>query len=142
MKSILYFVSAGRVLGIHKAAAEVIAKETGKRVSFRNATAAEQTGENPEPNLGVAGKVIPTRYADATRYGDDGQVVTDATKQEAPEGGKKPTGDLNAIGLPVGHPDNKPDLVKALKNAGVEFHGRAKTEVLVEVYSKHFFTEE
>jgi hypothetical protein len=134
MKSILYFVRAGRVSDAHKKAAEVIKKETGFPVSFRNGTVAEISGENPEACHGVAGQV-PARYDKFTRYNDKGVAASAKASEE------KEDGAVGELGLPEGHPANIKDLKKALKEAGLEFHGRAKSEVLVELYRDHFLTE-
>lgn len=41
---------------------------------------------------------------------------------------------LNTLGLPEGSPANKKELAAALKERGIEFDGRAKTDDLVKLY--------
>jgi hypothetical protein len=130
MKLILFFVQVGIVLQAHREAARSIAAATGCRVVFRNANAPV---ENIEPNTGVAGKV-PPHYANCPRYTDAGALVPGSVA----EGGAKPTEggevELNAIGLPKGAPDTREALCAALDAAGIAYHGRTKTEKLVELY--------
>jgi hypothetical protein len=138
MKAILFFVSAGFVAAAHKEAAAAIAAATGKKVVFRNATAATFSGENPEPNEGVAGKV-PESYAKFTRYDDAGQVIGNGSPVAAPAAlaDRK----LNVIGLPDGEgcPEDREALKAALEAEGIDFHGNAKTEKLADLYLAHFY---
>jgi len=140
MKAILYFVAAGFVRDSHKQAATAINAETGKKVVFRNGTSASLTGEKPEPNDGVAGQV-PEPYAAFTRYDDKGKVIGKA-EPVAPLvalADRK----LNAIGLPDGDgcPEDRETLKAALDAEGIEYHGNAKTEKLVDLYLAHFYPE-
>lgn len=144
MKAILYFVAAGIVLPRHQDAAKVINEVTRKRVVFRNADVGH--GERAEANEGVAGKV-PPNYEGATVYGDDGKVVTGGTAAApAPTGGGSPQPTerkLNAFGVPddEGAPTDRESLKKCLDDAGVEYHGNAKTDALIALYVSHFYPE-
>ena len=129
MKAILYFVAAGIVLDTHQDAAAIIHKETGKRVVFRNA---HTSGENPEANEGVAGRV-PKSYDHFVRYGDDGGFLTSGP---TPAAHKEAA--LNGIGLPKGAPEDREGLKAALEAEGVAFHGNAKLDKLIDLYRAHF----
>lgn len=141
MKAILFFVAAGLVRDAHRDAAAKIAETTGKRVVFRNGSSAAQSGEKPEPNEGVAGKV-PAPYAAFPAYDDNGQLVSKGT---APEGSTSPAAErkLNAIGLPDGEgcPTDRESLKAALDAEGIEYHGNAKTDKLADLYLAHFYPE-
>lgn len=140
MKAILFFVAAGFVRDSHKQAATAINAATGKKVVFRNGTSASLTGEKPEPNDGVAGDV-PKPYEAFTRYDDTGNVIGKGEPVAAPS----PLADrkLNAIGLPDGDgcPEDREGLKAALEAEGIEFHGNAKLEKLVDLYLAHFYPE-
>ncbi len=43
-------------------------------------------------------------------------------------------GKLNALGLPIGAPDNRKDLIEHLKDKGVDIAGNPKNKVLVKLY--------
>lgn len=138
MNAILYFVTAGFVRESHREAASIIAEKTGKKVVFRNATGYET--ETPEDNEGVAG-LVPAAYARATRYDDEGAVVSPGCASPSiPAGERK----LNAIGLPDGdgNPEDRDGLKGALKAEGIDFHGNAKTDTLVDLYLAHFYPED
>lgn len=139
MKAILFFVAAGFVRDSHKEAATAINAVTGKKVVFRNATSATLTGEKPEPNDGVAGDV-PDTYSDFPRYDNAGELVSGG---EAPADAPKADRKLNAIGLPDGEgcPEDRDALKEALEAEGIEFHGNAKLEKLVDLYLAHFYPE-
>lgn len=131
MKAILFFVASGVALDSHKAAATTLAEATGKRVVFRNSNLARTTGESPEPCEGVAGDVPDNYAARFPSYDAKGNATE-------PEGGlqlvETPEGELNALGLPKGSPEDRNDLKAALKDAGVEFHPNTKTETLVDLF--------
>lgn len=140
MKAILFFVAAGLVRDSHREAAAKIAEVTGKRVVFRNASSAAQSGEKPEPNEGVAG-AVPAPYSAFPRFDDAGAV---ASKGEAPKAATSPAErKLNAIGLPDGEgcPEDRESLKAALDAEGIEYHGNAKTEKLADLYLAHFYPE-
>jgi len=136
MKAILFFVAAGIVSEANCKTADAIAKETGKRVVFRNASSAEQTSERPEPNDGVAG-VVPSTYKAFPRYDDAGKLASEGevTTEDAPEQA------LNALGLPEGHPDDKEGLKAALASEGVDFHPNTGINKLVALYKEQFNIE-
>lgn len=140
MKAILFFVAAGLVRDTHRETAAKIAETTGKRVVFRNASSAAQSGEKPEPNEGVAG-AVPAPYAAFPRFDEAGQLVS---KGDAPEASTSPAErKLNAIGLPDGEgcPEDRESLKAALDAEGIEFHGNAKTDKLADLYLAHFYPE-
>lgn len=133
MKAILFFVAAGLVLEAHRVTAAAIAEKTGKKVIFRNNVDNE---ERPEENEGVAGEV-PKAFEHFTRYDDAGEIISQGEQPPPPP----PGGPLNVLGLPMGCPDNKDALREALDAAGVDYHGNAKIEKLVDLYKDHFYPE-
>ena len=155
MKAILYFVAAGIVLPRHTDAAEVIAKKTGKRVVFRNADTGQT--EKPEANEGVAGKV-PENYKAFAIFGDTGAKKGDGNADASNRDPGKPKSDstsstttepgtterkFNALGVvdEEGAPADRDALKGILTQEGIEFHGNAKTEALVDLYNAHFYPE-
>lgn len=138
MKAILFFVAAGFVRESHREAAAAINAATGKRVVFRNATSAAVTNEKPEANEGVAGDV-PPQYASFPRFDDAGQLVSGGDAQGTPAA---PEGPKNALGLPQGAPEDRESLKAALDDAGIEYHGNAKTEKLADLWLAHFYPDE
>lgn len=131
MKAILFFVPSGRVNASHKADATALSAATGKKVFFRNSSVARSTGENPEPCEGVAGDVPDTYAARFPTYSMEGKAT-------APEGGlslvEGPAGELNALGLPKGCPEDRNAMKQALTDEGVEFHPNMKTEKLIDLF--------
>lgn len=128
MKAILYFVANGNATQAHIHSAGVIAEKNSMRVVFRNGTVAEDTGENPEPNQGVAGEV-PSTYRKFTCYDDDGEVSKWAEKEpESEEIDEAPK--LTEEGLPI----DKAALKQALTEAGVDFHPKYNIEKLTALY--------
>jgi hypothetical protein len=136
MNAILYFVMAGIVLAIHQAAAAAIATATGKRVVFRNASAPPG---KPEANLGVAGRV-PAEYASFPTYDDSGTLMNAEVATPTPTP-KAKDARKNAIGLPVGCPEDREGLKAALDTAGIEYHGNAKIEKLAGLFLAHYYPE-
>lgn len=141
MNRILFFISAGRVREFDRSAASAINEATGKPVVFRNGTMGDGAMEDC---AGVAGKCIPAQYASKPHYSLTGELV-DTPAPEAPEAStdgdsakETPSGNLNALGLPEGHPPTRDAIKEALENAGVEFHPNAKTEKLVDLYRTTF----
>lgn len=124
MKAILYFVPNGNATEENLNAAKVIATKQSMRVVFRNATVAEDTGESPEPNEGVAGEV-PSTYRHFAQYCDKGTLSQDATPLEPVEAAK-----LTEDGLPI----DKEAMKQALTDAGVEFHPKYNLEKLTALY--------
>lgn len=128
MKAILYFVANGNATQGHIHSAGVIAEKNSMRVVFRNGTVAEDTGENPEPNEGVAGEV-PSTYQKFTCYGDDGKISKQGEKEpESEETAEAPK--LTEDGLPI----DKAALKQALTEAGVDFHPKYNIEKLTALY--------
>ena len=128
MKAIIYFVALGRPQKADIEAAKLISEHTSERVVFRNGTIAAQNSEAPEPCLAYAG-LVPKSEAYETKpifsVNSKNKVVESKASKE--EDSSK---DLNSIGLPIGSPDSRDALKEALKEAGIEFHGNAKTEKL------------
>lgn len=139
MKAILYFVSSGIVREAHREAATAINAKTNKRVVFRNSTVAD--GEKAEENEGVAGEVIPANYERFSRYNDKGTLVEEGRLPDIATSAASRK--LNVIGLPDGEgcPEDRDGIKEALEAEGVEFHGNAKTEKLVELYLAHFYPD-
>jgi hypothetical protein len=135
MKAIIFFVAFGRPLAEDIDAAKTIADHANERVVFRNGSLAAQNSEAPEPCLGYAG-IVPESEAYQTKptytINEDGEVET----VEPGDGIVKfeQEAEVNEIGLPIGSPDNRDDLKAALDEAEVEYHGNAKTNVLVALY--------
>lgn len=134
MKAILFFVAAGIVRESDRLTAAAIAKATDKRVVFRNATSAAVSNEKPEANEGVAG-AVPPQYASFPRFDDAGQLVSGGEAGNTPAA---PEGPKNALGLPQGAPEDRESLKAALDDAGIEYHGNAKTEKLADLWLAHF----
>lgn len=139
MKSILYFVIAGFVRESAKLAAKVIAEKTGARVVFRNASSGLSGGQ-PEACQGVAGHV-PPEYAHLPTFCDKGNLTNAGAKAAAPVADERK---LNSIGLPDGEgcPTDREGVKAALEAEGIEFHGNAKLEKLVDLYLAHFYPQE
>lgn len=138
MKAILYFVAAGFVSDVHKEAAKTIAEKTNKKVVFRNSTSATASGENPEPNEGVAG-LVPNTYSAFSRYDDEGKETKGLESlDQSEELHNRP---LNAIGLPDGDgcPEDRDALKAALDSEGIAYHANFRTEKLVDLYLAHFY---
>lgn len=130
MKAILFFVASGVALDSHKAAATTLAEATGKRVVFRNSNLARSTGENPEICEGVAGDIPDSYAARFPSYDAKGN----ATEPAGLELVETAPGEMNALGLPHGSPEDRNALKAALKDEGVEFHPNTKTETLVDLF--------
>ena len=131
MKAIIYFVALGRASSADISAAKLISEHTSERVVFRNGTIAAQNSEAPEPCIAYAG-LVPKSEAYETKpvfSVKDGKVVEAKASQ-----GEDSSEELNSIGLPIGSPDSRKDLKEALEEAGIEFHGNAKTDTLAELY--------
>lgn len=47
----------------------------------------------------------------------------------------------NPIGLPIGAPKGRVELKKALKERGIEFHSKAKTDILADLYRSEVIGE-
>ena len=138
MKAILYFVKSGRVTDEHVGIAETIKNATGKKVVFRNSTAAAESGESPEPNEGVAGD-IPARYQMATLYDDEGTVLQASSEFVEADGEPSPVA-TNALGLKGVNPPNDREELKAyLEGEGVPFHPSAPTNKLILLYNEYLF---
>jgi hypothetical protein len=138
MKAILFFVAAGIVREAHKEAATAINAATGKKVVFRNGSVADN--EKAEACEGVAGDPIPAPYANLPRYDNAGKLAKEgAPAAAAPLTDRK----LNAIGLPDGEgcPEDREALKAALEAEGIDFHEKAKTEKLADLYLAHFYPE-
>ena len=131
MKAILFFVAGGRVGDSHKSDATALSTATGKKVVFRNSSLARSTGENPEACEGVAGDVPENYAARFPTYSMEGKATV-------PEGGltvlDAPAGELNALGLPKGCPEDRNALKQALTDEGVEFHPNMRTEKLIDLF--------
>lgn len=130
--TILYFVPSAKVRPADKAAATAINAATNIPVVFRNASIDNASAEFPEQNKGVAGKV-PAKYAGAVRYDDSGTIVESGTPAPVLEVVEV---EKNELGLPVSCGiETREALKKALDEAGIDFHGNAKTEALVDLYT-------
>ncbi len=131
---ILFFIASIRVTPEQQTQATELARITGKKVVFRNAKLARQTAqESPEKCEGVTGDVPEQYLAKFPLYSLDGKIVSQPT---GTEGGEAPVvaPKRNSLGIIKGGPDSRKSLVKALEDAKVSFHPKAKTEDLVALY--------
>lgn len=143
MKAILFFTAFAVATKPEIEAAETISKETGKRVVFRNGSIAAQSAEAPEPCLGYAGlvpesdayknkTVFTAGKAPAAPKEKEPLTVVSSSDNDGEGEGEEP--ELNKIGLPLGSPESAKDLKKALDDAEVEYHSRAKVAILADLY--------